>query len=97
MLEFKNHSGIYTLEAEQVINVGLKDAWEFFSSPENLQRITPSHMGFKITSSVDKKVYAGQIITYKVSVLPGIQQNWVTEITQVKEQHFFIDEQRLVL
>ncbi|WP_435262551.1 SRPBCC family protein [Tenacibaculum sp. nBUS_03] len=94
MLEFKNHSGIYTLEAEQVINVGLKDAWEFFSSPENLQRITPSHMGFKITSSVDKKVYAGQIITYKVSVLPGIQQNWVTEITQVKEQHFFIDEQR---
>ncbi len=51
-------------------------------------------MGFKITSRIDKKVYPGQIITYKVSILPGIKSNWVTEITQVKDQVFFVDEQR---
>jgi ligand-binding SRPBCC domain-containing protein len=33
-------------------------------------------------------------ITYKVSPLPGFRLNWVTEITQVKEKVFFIDEQR---
>jgi len=94
MIHFKKHSGIYTLSTEQVLNVPLQQAWDFFSSPGNLQKITPSHMGFQITSEIDKKAYAGQIITYKVGVLSGIKSNWVTEITQVKEQHFFIDEQR---
>ncbi|WP_299108066.1 SRPBCC family protein [uncultured Tenacibaculum sp.] len=94
MITFKKHSGIYTLSTQQVLEVPLKQAWGFFSSPENLQKITPSHMGFQITSDVESKAYAGQIITYKVGILPGIKSSWVTEITQVKEQDFFIDEQR---
>ncbi|AZJ34040.1 SRPBCC family protein [Tenacibaculum singaporense] len=94
MIHFKKHSGIYTLSTEQTLNVPLEKAWDFFSAPENLQKITPSHMGFQITSEVNKKAYAGQIITYKVGILPGVKSNWVTEITQVKEQQFFIDEQR---
>ena len=51
-------------------------------------------MGFHITSSVDKKAYTGQTITYKVNVLPLVKLNWVTEITAVKEEQYFIDEQR---
>ena len=94
MIQLKKHSGIYSLSTEQILNVSLEKAWSFFSSPKNLQKITPSHMGFQITSKVDEKVYAGQIITYKVGILPGVKSNWVTEITQVKDQHFFIDEQR---
>lgn len=94
MIRFKKHSGIYTLETEQILNISLEKAWHFFSSPENLEKITPKHMGFQITSTVNKKAYPGQIITYKVGILPGIKSNWVTEITQVKENHFFIDEQR---
>jgi len=94
LIEIKKHSGIYTLTTEQIINVSLKSAWDFFSSPENLQKITPSKMEFIITSKVDAKAYAGQIITYKVGILPGVKQNWVTEITQVKDHEHFIDEQR---
>ncbi len=94
MLNFKKHSGIYTLETEQELNISLAKAWDYFSSPENLAKITPHKMGFNITSKVDKKAYQGQIITYKVSPVPFIKTNWVTEITQVKEQDFFIDEQR---
>lgn len=94
MIQFKKHSGIYTLYTEQILKVPIDQAWNFFSSPENLQKITPAHMGFEITSSIDEKAYQGQIITYKVGILPGIKQNWVTEITQVKHQSFFIDEQR---
>ena len=51
-------------------------------------------MGFNITSGNPKQMYAGQIITYVIGLLPGIKSNWVTEITQVKEKEFFIDEQR---
>lgn len=94
MIHFKKHSGIYTLETEQELAVSIKEAWNYFSSPENLEKITPPSMGFKITSKVDKKAYEGQIITYKVSPVPFIKTNWVTEITKVKEACFFIDEQR---
>ena len=39
-------------------------------------------------------MYAGQLITYKVTPMMGIPLTWVTEITQVREGAFFIDEQR---
>ena len=39
-------------------------------------------------------MYPGQIITYKVSILPGIKANWVTEITYVRDREYFVDEQR---
>lgn len=94
MIQFSKHSGIYTLEASQELNIPLEKAWDYFSSPENLSNITPPQMGFHITSKVDKKAHQGQIITYKVSLIPFIKTNWVTEITAVKEQEFFIDEQR---
>ena len=53
-------------------------------------------MLFEITSKgMQEKMYPGMIITYKVSPMLGIKMNWVTEITQVKDKHFFIDEQRV--
>ncbi len=90
----KYHSGIYTLEVEQFVPITMKNAWDFFSSPENLSIITPPEMNFIITSGKPGKMFAGQVISYKVNVLPFIKNNWVTEITQVKENEYFIDEQR---
>ena len=94
MISFKKHSGIYTLETQQELILSLKETWDYFSSPENLANITPPKMGFDITSKVDRKVYQGQIITYKVSPVSFVKTNWVTEITAVKDQEYFIDEQR---
>jgi ligand-binding SRPBCC domain-containing protein len=94
MITFKSHSGIYTLEVQQFLQLSLAEAWSFFSSPENLAKITPQHMGFSITSAKAGKMYQGQIITYKVSPIQGIRTNWVTEITHVEDQSFFVDEQR---
>ena len=78
----------------QQLPIGLSEAWDFFSSPKNLAKITPDHMGFRITSEEAEEMYAGQIISYKVAALPGIKVNWVTEITHVEDQQFFVDEQR---
>ena len=85
---------IYHLHRIQKLPVGIEEAWEFFFDPDNLARITPSSMGFEIRSGADRSIYPGQIIQYKVSPLFGIKMNWVTEITQVQEPHYFIDEQR---
>lgn len=94
MVSLKSHSGIYTLKTVQELPIDIKTAWAFFSSPKNLEKITPKHMGFKITSEEAKTMYAGQIITYKVSPFPGIKSNWVTEITHVNHLNSFVDEQR---
>ena len=39
-------------------------------------------------------MYSGQIIKYNVSPILNINMKWVTEISHVKENSFFVDEQR---
>jgi ligand-binding SRPBCC domain-containing protein len=86
----------YALKLKQNIPVSLDKAWEFFSSPLNLAKITPPDMSFIVTSDYndDTKMYPGMIITYKISPLFGIKLNWMTEITHVKDHQYFVDEQR---
>ena len=86
----------YHLKFSQQLPVSLTEAWDFFSSPLNLAKITPAEMAFTVTSELqeNQKMYPGMIITYKISPLLGIKLNWMTEITQVKEEKYFIDEQR---
>ncbi len=72
----------------------MKEAWDFFSSPANLSRITPEHLGFNITSGPPEKMFAGQIISYIVTPFPGFRTKWVTEITHVDYGRYFVDEQR---
>jgi ligand-binding SRPBCC domain-containing protein len=95
MITFKSLSGIYLLEASQYLNISMEEAWQFFSSPDNLSLITPSRMGFRITSGTPAVMYPGQIITYRVSPFWGFTTNWVTEITHVSPSRLFVDEQRL--
>jgi len=85
---------IFKLKYSQKLPISLNEAWDFLSSPKNLELITPRHMDFNITDWDEKKAYPGQIIQYTVKPLLGVKINWVTEITQVKDKEFFIDEQR---
>lgn len=85
---------IYTFHAKQKLPITKKVAWEFLSNPKNLKVITPSYMGFNILSGADRPMYAGQIIQYIVTPIMGIKTKWVTEITHVKDNEYFVDEQR---
>lgn len=86
---------IYTLTKKQLLPISLDIAWDFFSSPVNLKKITPAYMGFEITSDLgDGKMYPGQIITYVVTPVLGIPMSWTTEITHVLDKKYFVDEQR---
>lgn len=86
----------YSIKSTQHLPISLEEAWDFFSSPNNLAKITPPDMGFIITSDKKdgEKMYAGQIITYILKPMLGIPVKWMTEITHVKEGEYFIDEQR---
>ncbi len=88
--------GFYQLHKTQKVPATIDQVWDFISSPDNLKKITPEYMGFNITSKLlSEKMYPGMIISYKVSPVLGIKMTWVTEITQVKEKEYFVDEQRV--
>ncbi len=85
---------IHSLQKTQKINLSISEVWDFISSPKNLKEITPDYMGFEIITDLPEKMYAGQIIQYKVTPLLNIPMSWCTEITHVKEHEYFVDEQR---
>lgn len=85
---------IYQLKTSQKLPISIDKAWDFFSNPANLSKITPQWLNFQVTSTLPEKMYAGLIITYYVRPLLNIPQTWVTEITHVNKPNYFVDEQR---
>jgi len=85
-----------TIRRKQLIKSDIGSVWDFISSPQNLGKITPPFMGFEILGNDDgfEKMYEGQIIEYRVSPFAFIRMNWVTEITHVSDNEYFVDEQR---
>jgi len=87
---------VYHIKRTQILPIPKKEAWEFFSSPKNLEKITPAKMNFRILNiSGGEKAYPGQMIRYKIKVLPFFSVTWVTEITYVQEPDYFVDDQRI--
>lgn len=87
---------IYHLKQEQFLPISLSEAWNFFSDPRNLEDITPPNLRFRIIKvSLEKSIYEGQTIHYKIRILPFVWVNWLTEITKVKDEEYFIDDQRI--
>ncbi len=89
---------LHKIDKSIVLPISLNEAWNFFSCPSNLKEITPKELNFKILENDGEnctpKMYPGLLIQYTVSPILGIPMNWVTEITQVKKEAFFVDEQR---
>jgi len=85
---------MYQIRHKQIVKADLITCWDFFSSPNNLQKITPDYMGFDVKTEVPEKMYEGLMIEYRVRPLMNIPMTWITEITHVKDFQFFVDEQR---
>lgn len=87
---------VYKKQWTQFVPGTIQEVWNFFSRPENLDRITPKDMKFEIRSDIaGKTMYEGMLIEYRVRPLFNIPTTWVTEITKIEEGKFFIDEQRV--
>ena len=74
-----------TLVFEQFIPVSLDEAWEFFSSPSNLNLITPEKLHFNTLSEVPKHIYEGLMIRYRIKPMMNVPIIWVTKITSIKD------------
>jgi ligand-binding SRPBCC domain-containing protein len=88
-------SKVYSLYSRQHVPASLEEVWAFFSDAKNLLAVTPPQLNLKVTNEVyGQRVYAGQVMTYKVQPLLGLPLSWMTEITHVEEKKYFVDEQR---
>jgi ligand-binding SRPBCC domain-containing protein len=86
---------IHHLTRKQFVPISLEEAWPFFSTPRNLEAITPGFLNFRITSAVPEEIYSGLIITYQIAAVASVPMIWVTEIKHVVPLHRFVDEQRI--
>jgi ligand-binding SRPBCC domain-containing protein len=78
----------------QFVKASPQECWSFFSNPSNLSLITPPDMDFQIYfPDPVPPMYQGLIIRYKVRPLFNIPLDWITEITQVEEGSYFVDNQ----
>lgn len=82
----------YVFKTSLVINAPIDRVFAFFSDAQNLERITPSELGFHIVTPTPFEIRQGTLIDYKLS-LHGIPMKWRTEITRWEPPHLFEDTQ----
>ena len=54
----------HQLYREQTLPISINEAWEFFSTPKNLAKITPAELGFHIVTELDDSpIYNGMLLS----------------------------------
>jgi ligand-binding SRPBCC domain-containing protein len=84
---------LHTIIKSNILPISLEEAWDFFSNPNNLQKLMPEDMKFEVKSKLSNEVYTGQLIEYLVIPFKGFNTKWVTEITHVEKHNYFVDIQ----
>lgn len=82
----------YTLQHELFVPRSLPVVFDFFSRAENLERITPPWMHFRILTPPPIEMKQGASIAYSLR-LRGIPLRWLTEIERWNPPHEFVDLQ----
>ncbi|MGC9157910.1 MAG: SRPBCC family protein [Terracidiphilus sp.] len=82
----------YILHREQWIGHPVEEVFAFFADAQNLERITPPWLGFKILSMSTSCISEGTLIRYRLR-LHGIPIHWQTEICAWNPPFSFVDEQ----
>ena len=88
-----NQPGGFVLHAECVLPRPLDEVFDFFSKAENLEKLTPPWMHFKIITPTPVEMRVGTIIDYRIKVR-YMPLKWRSEITVWEPGVRFVDEQR---
>ena len=83
---------MYELNFTQLIARPRPEVFAFFSDIQNLERITPPWLHFKILTPLPFEIEAGSIIDYRLK-LSGVPFQWQTKIEEFQPNDFFTDTQ----
>jgi ligand-binding SRPBCC domain-containing protein len=82
----------YELTDHFIITADIQNTWTFFSRAENLTRITPPWMHFRILTPGPLDLQQDSLIDYSIR-LHGLPMRWRTRIIDWTPPHQFIDLQ----
>jgi len=80
------------LRREQILDVPLERAFDFFSRAENLEAITPPLLRFRIAAPPPTEIRKGALIRYRLR-LHGLPVSWLTRIEEWDPPRGFVDRQ----
>jgi ligand-binding SRPBCC domain-containing protein len=80
------------LEREQLVPLPLPEVFAFFSSAQNLERITPPWLGFRLLHREAIAMRPGTLIDYRLR-LHGLPVRWTSLIETWEENRRFVDQQ----
>ncbi|MEM9185012.1 MAG: SRPBCC family protein [Planctomycetota bacterium] len=83
----------YILHAECVLPRPVDEMFAFFSQPENLAKLTPPWMHFKILTPEPIEMAAGTVLDYRVKILKFVPMRWRSKITTWEPGVAFADTQ----
>ena len=83
---------IYTLCRRDRVPAGLHATFDFFERPQNLARITPPWLGFRILTPEPIRMARGLTVDYTVRVL-GMRTHWRSLISEYDPPNSFRDVQ----
>jgi len=84
--------GYFLFNQQQWVEKPKDEVFEFFSKAENLEKLTPKTLSFKILNKSVQKMQKGMLIDYKLKI-HGIPCKWRTLITEWEAGDYFIDSQ----
>ncbi len=82
----------YRLERVQRIPQPLETVFSFFADAENLERITPPFLHFRILTPLPMTMQVGAHIEYHLRLI-GFPIQWTTRIEDYAPPHRFVDSQ----
>jgi len=83
---------LHIFKQEMTIDKPIEEVFSFFSNAENLNKLTPPILDFKILTPLPIAMKRGALIDYKIK-LNGIVFKWKTKITAWEPNKRFEDTQ----
>lgn len=80
------------LHSEQWFPAPLQEVFDFFATAENLERITPPLLQFRIVTPTPIQMEVATRIDYRLKIR-GLPARWTSEITAWEPPRRFVDEQ----
>jgi len=88
----RDPEGGYRLTARMTVDLPREEVFDFFADANQLERITPEWLNFKILTERPIHMRAGLLLDYKIR-LHAIPIKWRTEISAWNPPFRFVDQQ----